>query len=63
MIFTKRDGKMVEIKRQDYVRESDYYTAIILSKGFSMSDIRLESDKRIINTVQKHTRKGNHKIK
>lgn len=63
MIFTKSDGKMVEIKRQDYVRESDYYSAIILAKGLVLIESTLQSDKRIINTVQKHTRKGNHEIK
>ena len=60
MIFTKSDGKMVEIKRQDYVRESDYYSAITLAKGLVLLESTLQSDKRIINMVQKHTRKGNH---
>jgi len=67
MIFTDCHGKLVEIKRLDYVSDSDYYSAIILAKGFSLLDTRLETDNEIINTINKHTRnettKCNHKTK
>jgi len=56
MIFTNCDGKIVEIKRQDYINDSDYYSAIIFAKGFSLLKTKSENDNKIMNTINKYTR-------
>jgi len=47
MLFRDNKGKLVDIKKLDYVRDSDYYRAIIIAKKKELPETRRDEKKRI----------------
>ena len=52
MLFYKGNGQYLEINRKNYVSETDYYTAIIATKGITLENVIRDPDKRIFDILQ-----------
>ena len=54
MLFRDNNGKLIEINKNDFCKDSEYYSKICKMKGITFPKSQLEKD-RIIDLIQKRS--------
>ena len=54
MLFKSFDGKLIQINKQDYNNDIDYYKQVLKIKGFNIKNKHYDFDEEILDILKTH---------
>jgi len=61
MLFKTQQGGYIEIKKQDFTNDIDYYREIIFTKGYVLKNNNTNYDNKIIGLLRNTNNKSNNR--